>query len=180
MAQTPRDGSSLTPPASSAASALSSLSSVEGEYACYFWKNVVVSLWFGPSTLSGLANHDQHFQQLYERHPEGISVINIVVPGKHTLPPAEVREELKRFVAKYSPRVVAAALVIPVGGFWASALRGVATALMLVGHDLKLNIFATTREVAAWLPALHLERTGVAITTEELAALLERAQRAHT
>jgi hypothetical protein len=156
------------------------LSSAADQHASYSWKNVVISFWFGPSTLDALATRDAKLEALCALHPQGISTIDVVLPGKFALPSPEVREELSRFVQKYAPHVVASALILLGSGFWASAVRGAVTAVtMLSRREQKPQIFGAPRAAADWLAPVHLERTGVAFDAEELAKLIASGERVH-
>jgi hypothetical protein len=156
------------------------LTRVDAEHASYYWKNVLISFWTGASTPSGLAVHEQGLKPLYARYPQGLSSISFVVRGSYAMPNPEVRNELARLVREYAPLTAAAAIVVDGQGFLASAVRGVVTALTLVSPGAtKLNVFNSAREVADWLPPIHLARTGIKVQPDELFALLESAQRAH-
>lgn len=156
---------------------LALLSHVEGEHATYVWKNLLLSLWIGESTLNGLASYDQNFQPFLARNPRGVSSINLVVPGKYAVPGSEVRREFSRFTAQYGPLIAATAIVIPGTGFLSSAVRGVITALTIANpRGLKMHVFENTRAVADWLPTIHSERTGVVISSEELTTLLDSVE----
>ena len=163
-----------------AAEALVPLACAAGEHASYAWKNVVVSCWFGPSTLEGVAIHDACLEGQCSLHPKGLSTIGVVLPGQFALPAPAVREELSRFVHKYAAHVVGSALILQGSGFWASAVRGAVTAVTMVSRrELKPQIFSAARPAVQWLAPIHLARTGVEIDVEELASLIEGAVRAH-
>ena len=165
-------------PADTAASSLVPFSSAAGQYASYSWKNVVGTLWVGPVTLPGIELHDQKLGALCELHPRGVSTVDLVLPGRFKLPSAEVRERLVRFTQKYAQRVVASAVVLPGDGFWASAVRGAVTANSLLSRtEIKQQVFATSRQAADWLPPVHLQRTGIVVEGEELAAFLASVER---
>lgn len=156
------------------------VSSVAGEFTCYQWKNVFVNVWLAPTTMAGITAYEQDFAPIYARHPEGLSTINLIAPGLHAAPSPDVREELTRLVQRYSTGIAGAAIVIPSGGFWSSAIRGVSTALSLVSRrKLRLQVFGSAREAAEWLPPIHLQHTGVALDVEELALRVEHVRAAH-
>ncbi|HET8935660.1 MAG TPA: hypothetical protein VFN67_19565 [Polyangiales bacterium] len=151
------------------------LSRVEGECVTYVWKNLLISVWAGEATLTGLAIYEQHVRPTFERYPQGVSTINIIVPGKYSFPNADARREFQRFVQQYAAQTATTLIVLPGTGFMSSALRGVITALALASPrgGPKMHVVESTRDAAEWLPAMHSERTGVAISADELLTLLE-------
>jgi hypothetical protein len=154
------------------------LSAVPGVYSSYLWKNVAFIVWFAPATLESLAVFETGIKSLTERHPEGLSSVHIMVPGGKSLPTAEARAELARLMREYATLSSHVAVVIPGSGFWASALRGVVTALaMLSPRDKKPHICGTLPEVALWLPDPHRARTGVRVEPEQLLAALRYVER---
>jgi hypothetical protein len=83
--------------------------------------------------------------------------------------------ELRRETHDYSDRSIASALVLNGEGFWASTMRGLATSLQLIGsrqRQLKLRVCATTEEAAAWLPAVHNQKSHHPVQAAELRAAL--------
>ena len=160
---------------------LALLTRVDGEFSTHVWKNVMISAWFGQSTLTGLAVYDRNMQPLYEHNPRGISTINLLVPGRYVIPNAETRREFQRFAQEYASLTAAAVIVLPGTGFISSAVRGVITALALASpRGPKMHVMDSTRAAAEWLPTVHSERTGVAISTDELMTLLESVERTLT
>jgi hypothetical protein len=151
------------------------LSSVPGTYYAYLWHNVVIAVWLGPMTVESIPVIEQGCRVRGETHPEGVSTIHILVPGGSGLPTSEARSELGRIAREYGPQSPMNGVVIPGGGFWASAMRGVVTALSLLSPRNKLRMFATLRELASWLPPLHEQHTGTAVDPAELLSALEQA-----
>jgi hypothetical protein len=64
-------------------------------------------------------------------------------------------------------------LVMVGGGFWASAMRGFLTGLLLLGRKrpYEARMFANTNAVAPWLVPIHGKKS-VAMDAKELEALL--------
>lgn len=158
---------------------LALLSRVEGEFATYVWKNLLISAWVGQTTLTGLAVYDQGMQPVYERSTQGLSTINLLVPGKYAVPNADARREFQRFAQQYASLTAAAVVVLPGSGFVSSAVRGVITALVIASpRSPKMHVVESTRAAADWLPAVHSEKTGVAINADELMLLLDSVESA--
>ncbi|MET0390851.1 MAG: hypothetical protein ABW321_33065 [Polyangiales bacterium] len=151
---------------------------IPGVYSAYVYKNVSILVWFGPMLMEDVATFEQGCQAMCEIHPEGVSSVNIIVPGGRSMPTAEVRSELTKVLARYSPHTAGAAVVIRGDGFWASALRGMIIALsLLLPRRRHFQIFGSLDAAAEWLPALHAEKTGVTIGSDELLTVLQQVER---
>jgi len=157
---------------------LTHLNSVPEVYSAYIWKNVVITLWFGAATLESCASLERGTRKQTAEHPEGLSMVNIMVPGSRSLPGAAVRAELARIMREHATHAAAIAVIIPGSGFWASALRSVVVALsMLRPRDMQLSIFDSAPPLAEWLAPLHGARTGVQLAAAELLGVLREAER---
>lgn len=141
---------------------------IPGVYASYLWKNVAIALWFGPLSPADIPAFEAGCKAQGAQHPEGLSLVNIMVPGGKSMPTAEAREELGRIMREYRAASAEVVVVIPGAGFWASALRGLITAIAMLAPNYHLHIAGNFVEVAEYLPGPHLARTGVALDPKEL------------
>jgi hypothetical protein len=141
---------------------------IPGTFAAYLWKNVVIATWFRPLSMAELPQFEAGCKARCAEHPEGMSVINIMVPGGKSMPTAEARAELGRIMREYEAFSAEVAVIIPGDGFWASALRGLITALSMLAPRYRLRIAGNFLEVAEYLPEPHRQRTGVTIDPKEL------------
>jgi hypothetical protein len=161
----------------SSALQITPLTTLPGVYSAYLWKNVAITLWFGPPAMDDVATYERGCRARAEEFPGGVSSVHIMLPGGRALPSPEVRVELRRVIQTYSYVSAGIAIVIPGVGFWASALRGLVTALSVLGKtDIKPQICGGYAEVAAWLPEVHRERTGVQLDSGELLSVLQKAE----
>lgn len=152
--------------------------SVPGVYDGFMWKNIFVAFWVGPVTVPSVASFEKLCVRWREEFPQGISSVHILSSGHSHLPTTEARTELGRVSNQYSDVMAASAVIIPGSGFWASAIRGIVTALrMVIERPVELRICSDVEAVSEWLPPLHAKRTGVAVTPEELLRVLRYAQR---
>jgi hypothetical protein len=152
---------------------------IPGVFSAYAWKNVAITLWFGPPAFEDVATFERGCQKRVAECPDGISSVHIMVPGGKSMPTPETREELTRVLREYSQFSAAVAVVIPGTGFWTSALRALVTALSVLAKTaIKPQICANHAEVCDWLPGVHLERTGVQLNPKELLEALQQAERA--
>jgi hypothetical protein len=100
-----------------------------------------------------------------------------MVPTGRPLPEAEARAQLARLIRTHAGTLAALAVVLRGDGFWASGVRGLLTAIaMLSPRDSKLRIVASFDDVTAWLPELHLARTGVRLPAAALIDALRAAE----
>lgn len=153
------------------------LGAVDGVYSAYRYRNVTITFWFGAATMESLISFERGANEARALQPEGLSIVNIMVPGGRSMPSAEVRQKLGQIAATYAAHTAAVAVVIPGTGFWASALRGLVTAIsMFVPRGYNLEIFGSFQEVAAWLPPVHAARTGVSIDGRELLRAMRAAE----
>jgi hypothetical protein len=160
--------------------ALTTFGAAPGIFEAFLWQNVSIVVWSGTATLESVDVYEDLCRQSRERFPAGLSSVHIIVPRQSLLPGSQVRDALTRVNAQYLDLVGAVAIVIQGGGFWASAVRGMITALTLSltrSRGFELRIHAHVDEVAEWLPAAHLKRTGVTLGHDELQSALQRAVR---
>jgi hypothetical protein len=164
--------------AESAPIELSLLGSEPGCLAVYGWQNLSFVVWLGPANIESVARLDQISLALRERYPQGVSGVHIVVSGQTQLPTAEARAALVRMTNDYGTWLCAIAVVIRGGGFWASAMRSVVTAMRVLGsRAFEMRIHGSIEEVVEWLPERHFKRTGVQITRVELLQVLRQVER---
>jgi hypothetical protein len=146
-------------------------------HASYSLENVAITVWYGSATMESLAVFERGCKPFCARYPQGVSTIHIMVPGGTAMPSSDARAELARIVRENAQHAAAAAVLIPSNGFWASALRGMVTAMQLLApRSMSLQIFAELEPLANWLAPLHTLRTGVALEPSELLQVLKELQ----
>jgi hypothetical protein len=151
---------------------------VAGTFALYSWKNLQFMLWFSPATVESMEVYGRLDATARERHPNGVSFVHFMVPGHFQLPSPEARAAFMEIAKRNIAWIAAIAVVIPGDGFWASAIRGMITALRVLGpRELQMRIHSSTDEIPDWLPAVHSERTGVPLAANELARALLQLRR---
>jgi hypothetical protein len=149
-----------------------------GRFRFYEWKNLFLLVWLGESDIANVARLAQSTASIHERHPEGVSAVHIL-HGSVKLPDTETRAALLQLSNQYATRLGGIAVVLRGSGFWASTMRSIVTALRVVGaRDLDMRIHASVEDVAEWLPAVHLKRTGISIDREQLLSVLKQIEQA--
>ena len=157
---------------------VSPLSAVPGIYSAFLWNNVGFTLWFGPATLESLRSYEAACRDCIAAQPGKLSSVHILVPGSSQLPSPEVRAKLAELTREFGHTSAAMAVMIPGNGFWASALRGLVTAIHLVGsREYETKIFGTIEEIAAWLPEAQRKRSGIEISSAQLLTALRQVLR---
>lgn len=85
------------------------------------------------------------------------------------MPTAEVRARVGRILRENAEHTVAAATLIPGNGFWASALRSMVTAILMVApRSMAFRMFGDLESLAEWLAPLHGQGTGLSVQASEL------------
>jgi hypothetical protein len=143
-------------------------------------ENVVMTVWTSKASMEAARTLREIIDQTGRRYGAGSGVH--VVLNRPELPDRETREEMARITQDFADSTVASAMVLVGDGFWASAMRGLATSLHAVtgsGQRFKMGIFGTTRDAAAWLAPLHSAGCSTPVSVfEVLAALDELCARA--
>lgn len=103
-----------------------------------------------------------------------VSTIQIIIEGA-PVPDADTRAALERLIDRYIEQLSCAATLVVGTGIWASALRAFLTSLQLVQRKrgkVKIKTFASTQEIASWVPPQHSADTGVLVTEAELSGVI--------
>lgn len=149
-----------------------------GKYVAYQWQNVAIIAWFDGPTMESLRSFERGSQAMIDEHPEGMSSVNILVPGG-VLPTAAERRELSRILDSQAPHVACSAYVMRGDGFFAGAMRGLLTALQLLQRKtFPQHVFSDYAPVVKWLLPLHAERTAQTLDSNELLAALRQVDAA--
>ena len=149
-----------------------------GRFRLSTWYNVTFLLWSDIATARAVERVQRVTKRMIERYPNGHSNISFVLNGVG--PPAdEARVLLARSFDSRVSTLKCLATITEGDGFWASTLRSSVTNMGISsGSQLQLRLHRSIEEAAQWLPAPHLEHTGVMLTQSELTAALHtfRAQ----
>jgi hypothetical protein len=146
--------------------------SAAGNFSAYTWRNVAIFVWSDAPTVESLAGYERCCSELIAAYPDGFSAVGFLVPGGR-LPTPQVREDLSRIADMLAERLAGMALVVLGTGFWASALRGLLTAIhMLLRKTIPMQVFSKLEDAVPWLIDRHA-RTGMSIESHELRAVLD-------
>ena len=142
--------------------------------------DIMMVVWTGQPRMEQVLELRRVMDMLSCRFELGSSVH--ILRGRPELPDKRVRDEMARVTQEYADRTIASALVVDGDGFWASAMRGLATSLHFLGSSrrhFKLRVCATVEQAAGWLTPVHNERSRRhAYSTEVEGALVELCSRA--
>jgi hypothetical protein len=130
--------------------------------------NLLIVIWTAQGTgplIDELARVTAAFSR---NHPEGFSSVHVITKGL-PLATSEARDRLIALIRRYGNQLACVGTVLEGSGFWASATRSFIVGLQIVTPiSFKMQIYASAREVAAWLPEPHARRTGVSLDSEEI------------
>lgn len=138
------------------------------------WENVTVCMWSGqadgPATMELERSMDRRGTRVRR-----LSYIHLI-RDRLALPDADARRNFRHMMTRRNAELACVAIVVGGTGFWASAMRNAVIGLRVLSpRDFTFRIHGSTSEVLDWLPTMHEERTGVAVSRELLRALLEQA-----
>lgn len=143
-----------------------------GQFAFGVYRNLTISMWHAPATEPMLQRLATFTRTISPRFATGHSDVHIV-RSSVTLPDAGIRAALVRMCRDDGAHRACVAVITGGDGFWASALRGAVTSIWLtMPRTFELRIAGSAEEVAGWIPARHMKRTGEALDPHELKELL--------
>jgi hypothetical protein len=135
------------------------------------WRNIGFVFWGAQATLSSVRRMGAMSAALMKDHAK-ISIIQ-VIPDSTALPTEDAKDLLLKMTESGAPSLACLAYVMSGEGFWASAMRSYLTNVHWVRQrPFVPRILSTLEDVAAWLPSVHRERTGVDVPSEELLEIL--------
>ena len=156
-------------------SELAILAHVRRHYVAARWRNVLIVYWQKQGSLQAVQKVDALLGQMAETTELRISCVHLIKDGAG-LPDDATRAAVRALHQRHADRLACLGVVLMGGGFWASALQSVLTALRAVGgpRSSTMRFARTPSELADWLPAEHAARTGVRLQERELAAAIAR------
>ena len=137
--------------------------------------DIVLVVWTAQPKIEQVLELRKVFELLAYRYNGGSSVH--VLSNRPELPDKRVRDEMARVTADFADQSIASALVLYGDGFWASAMRGLATSLHFLGTKrdrFKLRVCSSIEQAAAWLVPVHNERSRRPANAEELASAVHQ------
>lgn len=141
------------------------------------WGDVNIHVWWGPVVENVVQRLGSFSSATMREHPAGLSFVHIVTATAR-LPDAVARGALIALGKRFEHDTGPTAVVIGGEGFFAGALRAAVTGLWLAApKTMPMRMCGNADEVAAWLPARHLESSGAKLDALELAAVLREAGR---
>ena len=146
-------------------------------FAFFAWKNLTIVTWLVSPDAAAVERLARVGEARIQEQTTGLTDVHLVL-GKISFPDAATREALITESRKAVPHVTTVAVALGGEGFWASAMRSFITGIhVLLPGRVPLKLFSGLEELARWLPEVHAERTGVAISAAQLSAVLRDAER---
>jgi hypothetical protein len=135
--------------------------------------DIVLVVWTDRPRLEHVLELRRVLELLVSRYHGGSSVH--VLADRPELPDKRVRDEMARLTQDFAELSIASVLVLNGEGFWASAMRGLATSLHFLDTKrdrFKLRVCGTVEQAAAWLAPVHNERSRRPANAEDVATAL--------
>jgi hypothetical protein len=144
-------------------------------FAVAVWRNVIIHVWRGASSLDRLRLVRLHEGRLVERYPEGIGSLVIAEGGAFAGSfGGPEREEAMAIAKAYGPHVVASAYIVEASGFRAAAARAIFAGVhLLIRRGSASKIFDSVPEGARFVAGIVAKGTPLADGAELLAAIEE-------
>ena len=155
--------------------ALELLDSEPEVFAVYSWLNTTIVVWPRHATGPVVDRLAQVTRRKVREYKSGFSNFHLVKDGAG-LPTPEAREGFVAMMHEHSGSLACVATVLLGTGFWVSALQSVTTGLrMLSPRSFDHRTTNSIESTIAWVPKVHLDRTGVKLDPEHLRTVLDDA-----
>lgn len=154
---------------------------VVGEYPgaqrTWLWRNVMIVCWYGTASAAAADRLAQSTDEIVATLEPSTKISYVhLITSKLKLPDGETRNSLLESTQRFASRSAISGVVVPGGGFWASAIRGFVTGIAVVApRSLDLRIFGEMSELVLWFASEHGKRTGIRVDGDELLRILEEA-----
>lgn len=138
-------------------------------------EDIVLVVWTAQPRIDHVAELRKVFELLAHRYNGGSSIH--VLSDKPQLPDRRVRDEMAQVTKDFADQSIASALVLDGEGFWASAMRGLATGLHFFGTKrdrFQLRVCKTIEQAAEWLVPLHNLKSRRRAQVDEVTAALHQ------
>ena len=136
----------------------------------FMLENVAILVWFAQPAVAAIERLDRSIKR---QSSAPLSMVHIVkAPLK--LPDDASRAAMLQVTKTHDVALIA--MVVTESGFMLSMMRSVITGLRVVtAGRFDYRIEKSVEDVAAWLPQLHEQKTGVAIDAQRLLHVLRAA-----
>lgn len=148
-----------------------------GALRVWAWRNVVIAHWYGKPTGPVAQTLWRCTDLILDQLGDGklVSFVHLIA-NQLAMPDADARAVLVDSSKSHETRSALSAIVVNGSGFWASALRGVATSItILIPKTVQVRIVGGPAELVPWFPSEHERRTGVPLDPDELVSVLTKA-----
>lgn len=141
------------------------------------WRNVMLVIWIdkpSPEVVDKLGPIAEEIQS--RTRAQKLSHIHIA-ESSLSMPDAETREAFLNLAHKYASNTACVAAIVEGSGFWASAIRGFITGiLVLAPRELNIRMHKQANELLAWFPEAHARLTGTPIDGQDLLQQINHAR----
>lgn len=148
-----------------------------GAVSFFAFYNVTIVVWHAtPDPLS--AERLRLVSERRRKQHSKLSVVHMLQGAPFDmLPDTTTREGLARVVKEGRDTLALVAVLVPVGGFLASAIRGLLTGIRVASRGtFEMALYADLEDLVRWMPDEHRARTGVTLEVDALRRALQRAR----
>jgi hypothetical protein len=143
----------------------------------FAFNNVTVVVWHATPEPLSVERLRLVSERRRKQHPKGLSVVHLVQTSPIELPDGPTRQAFARVIKEGRETLALVAVVVPVGGFMASAVRGLLTGIRVASRgSFEMGLYSDLEDLVRWLPNEHRARTGVQLDSDALRVALRRAQ----
>jgi hypothetical protein len=143
----------------------------------FAFHNVTIVVWHATPEPLAVERLRVVSERRRKQHPKGLSVVHLVQTAPLELPDGPTRQGFARVIKEGRETLALVAVVVPVGGFMASAVRSLLTGIRVASRgSFEMGLYADVEELVRWLPDEHHARTGVVLASDSLRAALRSAQ----
>jgi hypothetical protein len=147
-----------------------------GAVSFFAFHNVTIVVWHSTPDPLSVERLRLVSERRRKQHPK-LSVIHMLHGAPlDMLPDTPTRHGLAQVVKEGQGTLALVAVLVPVAGFMASAIRGLLTGIRVASRGtFEMGLYADLEELVRWLPDEHRARTGVTLDKDALRRALQRA-----
>lgn len=148
-----------------------------GSVSFFAFHNVTIVVWHVMPEALSVERLRLVSERRRKQHPK-LSVVHMLNGAQlDMLPDTPTREGFARVVKEGQGTLALVAVLVPVGGFMASAIRGLLTGIRVASRGtFEMALYADLEELVRWLPDEHRARTGVTLDMDALRRALQHAR----
>ena len=146
----------------------------QGDSPTVLYRNVLILGWYGKANVEAAREFGTLAESALAQSQQAMISTVHWIDRAVGIPDSQTRDALLKVGDDFRERTACVAAIIVGDGFWASAMRGVVTGLVVLApRTFAMRTFASTQEVLGWLPTEHAARSGIDLDHDTLRAAIE-------